>query len=303
MTRKFAHVNVGIWDDPDFRALPPLAQHLYMVLWTSAGLSYCGSHDWRPGRLAKRAGGWSRADVEAAAACLQARHFLVIDDDSEEVLVRSWVRWDGLLKEPRMAISCVNSYSEVASETLRGVVVHELAKIREQQPDLACWRDRRVLEVLGHPAVSAKDLPTPEDPFGGQVGGGFGVGLAQTLPSVSGSVSTPPTPSPAPTPSLPGLPDADASDATPTGRRKPERPLPESWAPNAKHFAFAEERGVNLQSEARAFRNHAQTHDRRARDWDAAFRTWLDKAKSPRPAGRPGRGPVTDLGGAEWLLR
>lgn len=85
-----------------------------------------------------------------------------------------------------------------------------------------------------------------------------------------------------------GEASADADDATKPSRRKPERPLPESWAPNAKHFTQAEAKGVDIAAEARAFRNHAATHDRRARDWDAAFRTWLDKA-TPRPAPTTGR--------------
>lgn len=67
--------------------------------------------------------------------------------------------------------------------------------------------------------------------------------------------------------------------ATTATRRKPERPIPDTWAPNAKHFTQAETKGVDITAEARAFRNHAATHDRRARDWDAAFRTWLDKAR------------------------
>ena len=87
---------------------------------------------------------------------------------------------------------------------------------------------------------------------------------------------------------------ADAADATPSkpSRRKPERPLPEAWKPTEKHAAQAAQRGVDVEAEARAFRNHAATHDRRARDWDAAFRTWLDRAR-PMP-GRPGGGHPGD---------
>ena len=92
------------------------------------------------------------------------------------------------------------------------------------------------------------------------------------------------------------LPPADADDAPRKTRRKPERPLPDDWAPNAKHFAQAETRGVDLTAQARAFRNHAATHDRRARDWDAAFRTWLDKA-TPAPGARPAAARATARGG------
>lgn len=84
-------------------------------------------------------------------------------------------------------------------------------------------------------------------------------------------------------------PSAPAADDTTATRRKPERPLPQAWKPNAKHYEFALERGVDVRAEAESFRNHADTHDRRARDWDAAFRTWLSKA---RPTTRQA-GPTT----------
>lgn len=212
MARDHARVNVTIWGDPKFRQLPPAAQHLYFALWTAPELSYCGTHDWRPARLTGLAAGWTRDVVQIAADCLAARHFLVIDEDREEVLIRSWIRWDGLMKQPRMAISCITAYAAVASPTIREVIVHQLTEEKKRLPDLACWSDPRVQEVLAHPSVDPKTLPTPEDPFGDGVTHGFGdgvtsglglglgVGLPQTQGDVSGSVCTPPTPAPAPAP-------------------------------------------------------------------------------------------------------
>jgi hypothetical protein len=278
MARGHGRVNVEIWGDPDWRSLPPQAQHLYLLLWTSPGLTYCGTHDWRPGRLTGLAHGWTADDIRAAADCLAARHFVVIDPDTEEILLRSWVRFDGLLSQPRMAVSCVTAYAAVASDLIRSVLVHELTRAREGDPQWSCWTDARVSRVLAHPAAEPKGWATPEDPFGDGFTPGFGCGLAQTAPSVW--VPPTPAPTPAPSPAPEQLPDADASDATnrPT-RRRPETALPDAWAPGPKHFAQAEEKGVDLMAEARAFRNHAEAHDRRARNWDAAFRTWLDRAR------------------------
>ena len=215
MAREHGRVNVEIWSDPEFRKLPPAAQHLYLLLWTSPALTYCGTHDWRPGRLAALSSGWSADHITLVGDCLAARHFLVIDDDTEEVLIRSWARFDGLLKQPKMAVSYATAYAAVASEKLRAVLVHEAKKIREAHPDLACWRDKRVVGLLDHPSVSAKDSPTPEDPFGVEVGDGFALGLGQTQPRVSTRVSTPPTPAPttSPTPHSSGSADADEVSA------------------------------------------------------------------------------------------
>ncbi|MBB5748559.1 hypothetical protein [Micrococcus sp. TA1] len=83
----------------------------------------------------------------------------------------------------------------------------------------------------------------------------------------------------------PTLPDPSLSVPT---RRKPERPLPGDWAPTPAHSRYAEDNGINLDFQAERFRNHAQANDRRARDWNAAFRNWLLKAeKSPTATKNP----------------
>ena len=68
-------------------------------------------------------------------------------------------------------------------------------------------------------------------------------------------------------------------ESVPASRRKPERPLPADWLPNESHKAYANENSISLDFQADRFRNHAQANDRRARDWDAAFRNWLLKAE------------------------
>lgn len=215
MARDHARVNVTMWGDPDLRALPYPAQLLYLTLWTAPGLSYCGVHDWRPGRLAARSQGMTAQDIELAAQCLEARHFLVIDRDTEECLIRSWARFDGLMKQPRMAVSFVKAYSAVESATIKQVLVHELGKIREESPELGCWSDPRVGAVLDHPGVSAKALPPVEDPFGPEfalsLAQGLGLGLGQTRDEVW----VPPTPAPTPTPLLQLQRTSEIADAIP----------------------------------------------------------------------------------------
>ena len=57
-----------------------------------------------------------------------------------------------------------------------------------------------------------------------------------------------------------------------------ETRLPKSWAPTAEHVIKAKELGLNLTEQVEAFRSHAETHDRHAARWNAAFTTWLKKA-------------------------
>lgn len=204
MTRDYARTNVTIIQDQDFRDLPFPAALLYKTMWDHPDLTYCGVLDWRPGRIAAIHAGLTTEYVRTFAACLEARHFIVIDEDTEEALIRSWVRWDGLMRQPRMAVSFAKAYSSVASNKIRPVIVDELRKLAEREPDLSSWRDPRVQGVLSQPSVSVRDLPPITDPFGTGfeftlgtgLGTTLGTGLGQTLPNVW----VPPTPSPTPTP-------------------------------------------------------------------------------------------------------
>lgn len=100
-------------------------------------------------------------------------------------------------------------------------------------------------------------------------------------PNTSGTSSEVPLTPSLPSPSLPDLllfPGSEENSPKLTGRRSPERPLPADWRPNEKHRADAEEKYLSVDILAQAFKNHAEAHDRRVRNWDAAFRNWIFKA-------------------------
>lgn len=285
MARVFAPVNLAIWQDAEWRALPFVAQGLYTTLWTHPGLSYCGVLDWRPGRIAAMSGHLTADAVRTIGECLQARHFIVVDEDTEECLIRSWARYDGLLKQPRMAISYANAYAEVASSDLRGVLSHEAGKHRQRKPDLIGWAKDEVQQILSNPPVDPKLRATPDDPLALGLPIGLALGLGMDLPpglgEASGSVCHTPTPAPTPAP---------YSIAPTASRRKPERTLPETWQPNDAHKAKADELHVDLNRAATTYRTHALANDRRLRDWDQGFHMWLTNEK-PLPAAQPQRHP------------
>lgn len=65
-------------------------------------------------------------------------------------------------------------------------------------------------------------------------------------------------------------------------RKKPAHTLPEDWKPTTAHQKYAEERSVDLSSEAFRFRNHADSLDRRVVNWNSAFTNWLSKSYPDR---------------------
>ncbi|RFZ11211.1 hypothetical protein DSM43518_02051 [Mycobacterium marinum] len=153
-----ARINLDIWGDEDWLDLTPPAQHLYFVLWTSPQLSYCGTGEWHPGKIAAKAKGWTADAVDAAGIELSRELFLLIDIPTEEFILRSWIKHDGLWKSPNMAVSMVNARADLASRTLRGVIVHEVSKLKERDPQRSSWEREAVAGMLKQKAIDPSTL-------------------------------------------------------------------------------------------------------------------------------------------------
>lgn len=294
MSREHAQIKLAIWADDEFRDLSPGAQHLYFVLLTSPALSYCGVTDWRPKRIAAAANGWTATDVEQAAKELADRLYLVVDDDTEEVLIRSFLRNDGLMARERMATAMAKAYSTVASPRLRGVLVHELKRLHSEQPSLTGWSSERAVELLSKPSVdpsamasvmaltTAPAMPSAEP-------------LAMALPMET--VMDPPTPSslllaPAPSSLLPPVPTVPAETPNElSGRKRPATRMPPGWNPSENHRKYAAEHGIDLSHEERQFREWVKSKDQRYANWNSGFSTWLGNTKKWATPGRGAKPP------------
>lgn len=155
MARDHARVHLDIWSDDDWRGLSMRAQWLYLHLLTCPSLTFAGVADWRPSRIAAHASGVTADDVCQAAAELTAWQFVLPDDGTEEVLIRSFVKWDGLMRSPNMAKALARDHASIASGPLRGVLVGTLLRLREQRPDLSGWK--AVEEVLAKRALTFEE--------------------------------------------------------------------------------------------------------------------------------------------------
>lgn len=119
--------------DPDYRALSRDAQWLYKELLID--VDFIGVADWAPRKLAKIAVNTTPLEVETAAAELRAALFIVVDDETGEVLVRTFVKHDGLYKQPNMCVAMVKAFRKIGSPTLQGIISHELNRIRASVND------------------------------------------------------------------------------------------------------------------------------------------------------------------------
>ena len=140
MARRYAQIQVSIWSDEDFKALTAAEQHMYFVLLSQARINLCGVLDYMPSRLAMCVYEWTTDDVERLLKGLTDKRYIVVDYDSGELLLRSFIRNDGLLKSPNVTKGAAAEFGEIMSDKLRTVITKELKRAFEEDPTLAGWK-------------------------------------------------------------------------------------------------------------------------------------------------------------------
>lgn len=272
MARDRASIRLDMWADADWRSLSVPAQRLYMLILSHPTLSYAGVADWRPGRIAQLSAGTTADDINTAAAELQSAGFILRDEGTEEVLIRSFVKHDGLMKQPKLVVSMTTAFAAIASSMLREVVAFEVQKLHSRDQDRdpekrLKWDVHQVQTVLaakGSPIATFTHPVTPGVTPAVTPNGGQSQGLRTTTATATTTEAS--------------LPAGEA--------KLKETRLPKDWAPTASHIELAQQLHVDIAAEVTAFRLHAETHDRHAARWNAAFTTWLKKAKPSAAATR-----------------
>lgn len=140
MARDHARFRLDAWDDPDFNDLTVAEQHAYWMLLSSRGLSRCGVLTFIPGRFQGFSKDLNEAKLTKAVNGLVRARFCVYDKRTLELLVRSYVRHDGVLDRTNMGKAVGTAYEAVASPAIREVIGAELARHYEDQPRLLGWK-------------------------------------------------------------------------------------------------------------------------------------------------------------------
>lgn len=221
MARAFGRILASIWDDEDFTDLDEGPQRLYMFLLSQSNLNHAGLLPLTLRRWARKAKNLTAAQLEDQLEALERARFVVLDYDTEELLVRTLVRNDSVYKQPRVMGAMVADAKEIASRVLRAALLAEIDRLPlgelsdapgpRNAPSIRAQVDAHIAELrvafgnptpprpphhplpepvaepdpedLPEPPAEGVDEPPPEDPD---------EGYAQGYPQGSTRVDAPP---------------------------------------------------------------------------------------------------------------
>ena len=167
MARSEARFQFGMWR-AGLDGHGAHAKLLYAVLLTEATLNHCGVGAVRLSRWAKDAS-LTIAETEQALVELAGDDPLtaqvLIDDDTDEVFVRTLIRNDGVMDQPYVLKGALKEATRTQSPLMRWVLANELRKLPPRQPDGTARNGRKVVYPDPH-AVADELWPIDQPPPG-----------------------------------------------------------------------------------------------------------------------------------------
>ena len=297
MPRTEARIFTSVWKDPHFAGIDQGAQWLYFFLLSQDDLTYSGVMPLRARRWVPKAAGLTVAEIESALKALEAspRRFVITDEDTGELLVRSLLRRDGIWKQPNLLKLARESAEQLESPRLRAALLEELRRLpldetpSEQVKTLVADFIQDLEQGTPHPT----DYP-PGNPADDPADQGPDDPTAQDHACAGGNGERYEGNQRLPVPLFPGtpvpLPQKSANQDRKNGTR-----MPDPFLVSAEMVAWAREKcpHVDGKRETERFEDHWRGKvgkDGRKLDWVATWRNWMRTAENRQgPRDRPDR--------------
>lgn len=157
MARDHARIKLSIWDDHDFLALRVAEQHAYFTLASHKGLSRCGVVTFIPSHFEDLAKDQTAGRLRAAVKTLRHSRFIVVDDRTQELLVRTYVRHDGVFDRVNMGKAVGSAFEAIVSDSIKRAIGDELARLMKERPDLPGWEGLAATSPVAHTMASGME--------------------------------------------------------------------------------------------------------------------------------------------------
>ena len=158
---KYVRVMRSIWTDPDWLALSSRSKMIYLQLISQANISKAGVLPTVPRRWASMYPDLDVDDILASIDDLSTAGFVLVDEDTEELLVRTYMRYDEMYAQPNGRKAILAATDEIVSGTLRATVEEELEDLTGEGSDNPSGNPSRNLSGKGSGNPSGKGSLTP----------------------------------------------------------------------------------------------------------------------------------------------
>ncbi|WP_052493306.1 hypothetical protein [Rhodococcus sp. MEB064] len=201
MARDYGKILFTLFSDRDFRALTPNAQRVYTILLgekqtNNAGLMPLMKSKWRKGSDYS-----TDEDIDGGLRELESNRYVFVDDDTEELLIRSFMRNDGVERIPNVMKNAMKVCRNVESPKLASILVREIERLDEsKRSDVETMK----LAALEHLRTIAEPYRNPSETLVDPPKGSGTlskpcvvdeVEVVSTVPEYSSSKDSPATPS------------------------------------------------------------------------------------------------------------
>lgn len=307
MARGHGRILTSIWEDADFLTLTQEQQRLYLFLISQPNLNHAGLLPLTLRRWSRKAAGLTPTVLDTLLFDLDAARFIVVDDDTEELLIRSFVRNDGVWKQPKVMGAMVSGAMEISSHRLQSALLAEVDRIPldELSDEPTKLRDRTGPSIRQQVAEHIDTLRrafkgTPTDPHGGALATPSGTPSgtpcaspsdtpaegrreASTRGHASAQTRAAPAPAPSPTPAPEkrwAAGDANPSTALVLVAAEPHAPIDDSgfhlsdelrrWAKRDGYTDL-----VDIDHATAQFISHYRSTGQNRHNWPEAWRKWI----------------------------
>lgn len=282
MARAYANVATAIWRDDDFLVLTVEEQQAYFLLISQPDISAAGVLTMALTRWASRAKGATRESFRAALDGLQDHRYVVIDDETDELLVRSFVRWDGGYTNSKRRFAIRDAADQIVSSAIRRALAAEFERLDLPAEWIPAFSQVDSLSI-GHTGIEdgLSENPGRATPKNSDTRRVVVTKAKEVVPATHNQQPTTPVPSR----------NADA----PAGRKRGTRLSDDFAVTDAMKTWFTEHcQNVDGPRETEKFRNYWRAKsgkDATKIDWPATWRNWMLTAAER--AGPNPRGPFT----------
>lgn len=271
---EYAKIWKRVWKDPDFVQLPAATQTLYFLLISSEARSNAGVLPLTIRRWAKCSGDATPDSIRTALSQLASHNFTVVDWDTEEVLIRTFIRNDEGWKIHTVLKGILRSVEAVESPVLKQALKDELLRL----PDSNGSHD------LANSLVTQSELGVSDTPSDTP---SVGYPIGNTISAVEGCTyvssyenNLQPQPSTL---------SRSASAAPRTAKRRSQ--VADDYMPPREVIdAIKAETKANdeqLRYQHRKFIDHWRKTGKPMADWDACWRNWMRTSHERGEIGQP----------------